>query len=315
MMHSHGIMFHHFHNDGLYFTRSQGSISASTFYNILVKLREKGLVFRNPDEWRVLLRSNKLKPNDICVTFDDALKCQFDVARPVMDSLGIKAFWFIYTSPMQGVLERLEIYRYFRFNYFENIESFYYNFFVFLEERQDELGMDIEQEDKKFIATRYIEEHLFYTPSDRRFRYFRDVVLGPEKYCSVMDAMLSEHEFDEARCAAILWMTKDDIKELASTGHAVGLHSHTHPTNLKALTRVQQEAEYRRNFDIISNATGSVPWSVSYPCGSYNRDTDSIMKSLGINCGFDATMHPYSNSLHIPRIDHAYLIADAVESK
>ena len=37
------------------------------------------------------------------VTFDDNLKCQYDIALPILDKYSLKAFWFIYTSPLDGV--------------------------------------------------------------------------------------------------------------------------------------------------------------------------------------------------------------------
>ena len=37
-----------------------------------------------------------LENTDICLSFDDALKCQYEIAAPLMEKLGIEAF-FLYT--------------------------------------------------------------------------------------------------------------------------------------------------------------------------------------------------------------------------
>ena len=38
------------------------------------------------------LISKKLKDNDLCLTFDDGIKSQIDVALPVLEDLKIKSF-------------------------------------------------------------------------------------------------------------------------------------------------------------------------------------------------------------------------------
>ena len=71
----------------------------------------------------------RLEQQHLCLTFDDALLCQYDIAKPVMDRFGITGFWFVYSSVFQGELEILEIYRYIRCVYFDTIDKFYVGFF------------------------------------------------------------------------------------------------------------------------------------------------------------------------------------------
>ena len=40
----------------------------------------------------------KLSSNDICLTFDDTLKCQYDIAYPILKKEKLNAFYFIYSS-------------------------------------------------------------------------------------------------------------------------------------------------------------------------------------------------------------------------
>ena len=40
-------------------------------------------------------KNNKLKNNDVCLTFDDAIKCQIDIAHLFWKSLKLKLFLFI----------------------------------------------------------------------------------------------------------------------------------------------------------------------------------------------------------------------------
>ena len=57
------------------------------------------------------------------MTFDDALRCQYDIAVPVIEDLNIKAFFFVYSSIFSEDPDLFEVYRYFRMNYFKNIEE------------------------------------------------------------------------------------------------------------------------------------------------------------------------------------------------
>ena len=48
--------------------------------------------------------------NEICLTFDDGLKSQYDVALPILNDFNIKAFFFISTSVYTSNPNLLEVY-------------------------------------------------------------------------------------------------------------------------------------------------------------------------------------------------------------
>ena len=124
---SHGIMFHHFHDEKKHL-KTQGSITAKKFEEIIEFIDPKNIV--NPDEFKSLVINKKTNRKKVCFTFDDAIKCQFDIARPVMKKYNIKGFFFIYTTIFEGKPDLLEIYRYFRVNFFKSINYFYHEFFL-----------------------------------------------------------------------------------------------------------------------------------------------------------------------------------------
>jgi hypothetical protein len=70
-MTAYGLMFHHFHDDGLH-VRGQGSINNNEFKQILLKSGIEN--FLTPAEWLKKVESGSLLPNHRCITFDDALK-------------------------------------------------------------------------------------------------------------------------------------------------------------------------------------------------------------------------------------------------
>ena len=304
-MKAHGIMFHHFH-DGNKHIVSQGSISSEEFSRLLDYYGETYNII-SADEFLMRSEANTLQSADVCLTFDDGLRCQYDIALPVMKERGLTAFWFIYSSPLDGVKERIEIYRHFRFSMFSDIDSFYEAFFFLVNERFPETTKQLEN----FIPSEYIKECPFYTDNDRKFRYIRDVLLGEQKYYSLMDSMLIKFDYDIEKSANQLWLSKENIVDLHRNKHVIGLHSYSHPTVLANNDYSEQYFEYKKNKDQLESIIKSEIKSVSYPCNSYNDITLECMSDLGIKIGFRADMTEVcigDKRLEYPREDHSTII-------
>ena len=89
MSFTHSIMFHHFNSD--VHLPAQGSLSAEDFDAMLAWLAARHNIL-DADDYVASLEEGRLKPQDVCLSFDDALLCQYDVAAPVLEARGIKAF-------------------------------------------------------------------------------------------------------------------------------------------------------------------------------------------------------------------------------
>ena len=123
-------MFHHFH--GKEFPKVQGSISQKEFLKILSNLKKKKKIL-NPVEYFNKINNKKISNNEVCITFDDAIKSQVKLILPILDKLNIKAFFFVYTSLFKGEPDNLEYYRDFRCMYYKNLKIFYKDFYKILE--------------------------------------------------------------------------------------------------------------------------------------------------------------------------------------
>ena len=77
-------MFHHFH-DGVTHTKIQGSINKDDFYKIINFVGKNNIL--DADKFIEKSKDDKLKNNEVCITFDDSLKCQIDIALPVLEIL------------------------------------------------------------------------------------------------------------------------------------------------------------------------------------------------------------------------------------
>ena len=306
-MKSHGMMFHHFHDNKKHIVE-QGSISKEDFESILDYYAERYNLI-GADEFYYKARHDDLRDKDVCVTFDDNLLCQYDVAMPVLNKRNLSAFFFAYTSPMQGKAEKLEIYRHFRHLMFTDIDEFYNAFFTVYENRKAELNIDFTIENK-FDADNYLIQYSFYSLNDRKFRFYRDEVLGQSRYYKIMDFMLEKYNYDISQYSKILWCGKKELRDISNHGHIVGLHSHTHPTRLCEFDYNGQLNEYSTCKEIIENCLGKKVTVASYPCGSVNDDTELIMKKLGIEIAFKEIMIPYKSKLMIPREDHSNIIRE-----
>ena len=84
-------MLHHFHDDGIH-TKGQGSIDKDDFYKLIKFIGKDNIL--DADVFFEKFKKNKLKNKEVCLTFDDAIKCQIDVALPVPEELRIKSFFF-----------------------------------------------------------------------------------------------------------------------------------------------------------------------------------------------------------------------------
>jgi peptidoglycan/xylan/chitin deacetylase (PgdA/CDA1 family) len=297
-------MFHHFHDAR--HPRGQGSISADDLARLVDDLRRDRIL--SPQEWTQRTLRGALRESDVCLTFDDSLRCQYDVAYPVMKTLGITAFWFVYTSVMEGAVERLELYRHYRHTCFASIDEFYLEFWRALQ--NSDYARGAEGGLVAYDPATYLVEFPFYSDADRRFRFVRDEVLGPDRYDALMDRMMVESGFDRSTAAANLWIDDEALRRLHRDGHAIGLHSHSHPTRMALLHPLRQEEEYRRNYHHLQNVLGETPTTMAHPCNSYNADTLTILRRLGIVVGFRSNMAPRAGAslLEYPREDHANLL-------
>jgi peptidoglycan/xylan/chitin deacetylase (PgdA/CDA1 family) len=304
---AHGIMFHHFHDGGIH-PKGQGSITADMFDRMIHWLRRHRRLLNAMDWYEAALR-RQLTDNDVCLTFDDNLLCQSEIALPVLKQHAIQAFWFIYTSPLRGVRERLELYRYFRSTCFDNIDAFYQAFTAAV--RESRYAAKVDEALAQFEVDSYLASFPFYTRADKVFRYSRDIALGVTAYNEVMDQMMASAGVDIDLVASKLWNGEAELRSLHESGHVLGLHSHTHPTHLSSLPFEQQLSEYGTNMQVLRAITGEKIFAMSHPCNSYNDDTFEVLRRLDVGFGFRANMdRGFDSHLEYPRLDHALLIGE-----
>lgn len=297
------VMFHHFH-DGNKFIRQQGSISANQLRGIIESVTERGYKILDPTEFVEKVNKSSLQKNEIALTFDDALKCQFDVAVPILHEYKLRAFFFIFSTALNEQKSmNFEVLRDFRHRSFSSVDEFYSVFFEQLETTDRNKAFKFVEENN------YLADRTYLSLPDKVFRACRDIILTEGEFLSVHKKMMERSGYNMEFHLANLHMAKEDVQILVSKGHEIGLHSHTHPTNINSLSFPLQLDEYRENLIFLQETFGIRPNSLSYPCGLSNEQIRIALAELGIKVGFLATstFSPVTN-LTMPRTNHVELI-------
>lgn len=301
---THALMFHHFHDDK--HPVSQGSLSGEQFEMILDWTAEN---FNLIDAQQYLgrLRAKNLSSTDVCITFDDALLCQAEIAAPILKKKNLQAFFFIYSSPFFGDPDPLEVYRYFRNTCFPAVDDFYQSFF---EGAKSWFPALFEKSEQTFNPDEYLSAYGFYSRNDKWFRYLRDIGLGESVYNEAMTRLMAENEFDPKAISEKLWMSETNVKDLSTHGHVIGLHSFSHPVTMHLMDAKKQTLEFSRNREHLMGLTGNKIVSMSHPCGNYSDETLKILRSLDIEIGFrdNCSVKSIASNLEVPREDSSNVL-------
>jgi peptidoglycan/xylan/chitin deacetylase (PgdA/CDA1 family) len=294
-----GIILHHFVGTG--HPMIQGALSAEDLDRFLIQVGRDNIL--DPGDWIAAREAGRLLPNQYCLTFDDALRSQIDIALPVVEAHGIKAFFFVYSSIFEGKVEEFEVYRYFKNLYYSHVHDFYPEFYdhVGRVTGRDDIAFQIRRQD----ACSWLSQYPFYTLEDRQFRFVRDRLLSKDEYDATMASVMASHGVTVADLAGGIWMDDESVRRLVAGGHVIGLHSHTHPTNMDLLHPDHQKDEYDRNIRHLTSLLGHKPDTMAHPSGSYSQDTLDILRYFGIRIGFRSDASVGGGSLlELPRLDY-----------
>ncbi len=300
-------MLHRFCREGD-MSAIDGALSAPALERLLEFLGHNNLL--PPDEWMWRLAQGRLRSSDLCLTFDDGLRSQWEIALPVLQRHGLRAFWFVYSCAFEGHPVRSEIYSHvagLTGGMAQLIDDLFPLALPALRSRLATV------EFAAYAATMR-ESAPYYSERDLQYRFLRNHPATQREVEELMDELLRRRGYNVADVARDLWMTNDHLRWLSDRGHSVGLHSYSHPYAIGQLTEEQQQVEYARNFEHIEATTGVTPEAMSHPLNSYGVATLQVLQRVGIRCGFRANMLPPSEQdtqarhLELPREDPANLI-------
>lgn len=264
----HGILCHYFH--GGRYAPTQGSLSADDFERGLDAYGDRII---GANLWTHPSVSSAFT-DEVCVTFDDGLREQIEIALPVLERRHIKAAFNVYTQTAIGVPHSLETFRWVR-NQFATMDAFY-------------KAVDAVH-GPRWWPPDYLKDRAYLSDRDRAFRYLRDKILTAESYERLMERVMRTHGLTSP-ITLDHWLSASDLRALRKAGHVVGAHSHSHPTTMAPLSREQQAVEYATSRWILERLLGEPVTTMSSPCGSITEYGKEWMLDHGITLCWGATM-------------------------
>jgi peptidoglycan/xylan/chitin deacetylase (PgdA/CDA1 family) len=224
--------------------------------------------FVSRDELLAAVAGEATLPERACaVTFDDGLRCQAELAVPVLEELGVPAIFFV---PGKPVAEG-------RVLHVHKVHA--------IRERVDdaELLALVGAEDVPEDAAR--EHYRYDTPEAARVKYLLNMVLSADERDRVVGAAFAELFPDEAAFAAGLYMSREQIRALASS---VGAHSYAHEP-LALLPPGELDGDLDGCTRLLEEITGVRPRAFSYPHGTPSTvdvDTARRLAAAGYRVAF-----------------------------
>ena len=273
----------------------------------VLKKAKKENISRYPFPHIIIENTKKNLEKSLFLTFDDGLLSQFDIALQILEERNIKGLFFVHSKPLIGEYDIHQITRNFKnTKHFDTVDEFNSLLIEVLKSTfSDKEKSKIE---KDFRESKYLDEYNFYSESDRELRYIRDFKVTLEQYQDSILSLMNEKGINIEDLIEQTYMNKKMLKEVAEKGHVIGLHSHSHPTNLARMTEEEQYFELNTNSEILEEIIGYKPKAISYPSNSYNQFTIEVLKKLKVNYGFRANDQINLDPYELARIDATYIV-------
>ena len=285
-----------------------GSVDANLLADML---RHSDRCYRllNAQDWAEKALDGSLGDRDMCLTFDDGLASQFEIALPALQAADRTAFWFCSGAPLDGAPIASDIHKYFIATNFDSFDDF---FDAFVEQSQQTRWRQAVAKTIALPAARnYLNEWTFYSEADRIYRYIRDICPGTMCCGEIIDTMMRSMACSPREFADRLWLKPANLRLLEAHGHVIGLHSYSHPMRLDLLEPEVQAKEYGRNLEVLSSILSARPISMSHPCNAFTPAIFDILEDHGIKIGFRGDMdQPLTPNLDHCRVDQIYFLEE-----
>lgn len=210
------------------------------------------------------------------LTFDDGLKEHLRIAR-FLFGLGLKASFFVPSS----ILDQKKVLPVHKFHLLA--ASLGKDLFSKIVKRLK--GGDKQIFDAEFLRNQIVPPHRgeYDDENTRRFKYVFNFLLDKKSGEEAVSSIFSEVYPDEARIHDFLYLSKRDVAAIASLGHEIGSHGHSHAP-LASLKDAEAEKELSYSKKKLEEITGKTVLSLSYPYGvegSFSESTQKIAAKVG----------------------------------
>lgn len=251
-------------------------VTPASFENQLKQLKDIGK-FVNQRELlentEYIIRSNE---KFLLVTFDDGLKEQYEVAKPILDRLNIEAIYFI--NSINHIEKRVSM-----VHQIQLVRSVYAPKKIV--DEVEKIGVKLTREEM-IKATK----HYNYDSAEAAAtKYLLNFKLNLGLRDQIVNQLFKSY-FDEEKVLTELYMSNKQLKHLGEE-LALGNHTHSHlGLGIYDYNIINEEVKKTKNF--LEKSTNQEIKTISYPYGSKEACADpvsAIAQSTGHKVGF--TMH------------------------
>lgn len=266
----------------------QLAVTPDNFYFQIEYLKKNYSLLRI-DEFADLLNGNKRFPKrSVLVTFDDGYKDNHTEARPILESLGVQALFYITTS-LLGTSEEL---------WWDDLERI----LLLHETLPIELSFDVRNVPYRFPTATETERQSAYHAMHPVVKY-----LKPNERAMLFRKLHAWASIGAEGRESHRLMTKDELSRFSgSPSVIIGAHTHTH-TPLSVLSRDEQRSDIVLSLNILKESTQVPVTHFSYPFGlkkDYTGETVAILEELGftMSCAnYEDQVHRWTPRFEVPR--------------
>ena len=287
------LLFHDFHNGAE--AAAAGSMTADELDLIINSIGRENIL--DAAVYAKHRADGTLLPHQTCITFDGGLRCQYEIALPVLRRYDIRAIWHVCVhNEGSPTYINEQVLNYFQEQCYPTIHEFYAAFF---DAAVHAYGDRVQTAMMSADAITYASHVPFYSVSDRQFLFLRESVLEAHEFFGIVEQMMHTHEFLPAEHQGLFWMSDEHVRELVHMGHSVGLFigDHSGP-DFEAAEYAHRLAQLGA-FSPFSWAQSSVPRRLD------TRGT--VLDELQIELGFlsfdDGSCEIGARPYAVPRVD------------
>jgi len=254
------VNFHYVHEENKYPYPGTHPVPAIRLKKQLELLSED-FTFIGQNTLHKALNGETRLPDRCCmITFDDGLRCQYENALPILDSMKIPAMFYAGGLPYaEGKAFFIHKFQYLRANLEPELLSNQIKLKYF-ELTGKEFKIDEEDKIRARNQYKYDKGKTLY------FKFFVNHILEEQEKDFLIQNIFSDLVSDEKEFCETFYMSHEQLKDLSKRSY-LGIHSYAH-NHLCRLSQGESEKDICKNIETLKGITKEPLFSISYPYGT-----------------------------------------------
>lgn len=283
---------------GLYY------LDVKTFRRQLLFLQQNHTFISKADLFEILDDPASVERLDgVLLTFDDGLKCHYDVVLPVLEELGLWGVFFCSSGP---VTDKVALPVHKLHKVLNSLNPAVVDQFIENNGWYDSFAARAKED---FSVTLYSSQQSAHALT-LKIKSFFNYLVDPDMKIVMLDSIIKYFDIQIKTCS--LYASLAQIKALHDRGMVIGSHTCNHHV-MSTLSGEQQYAEISQDLNFWRGIFGrEFSELYAHPFGrshTYNELTLEYLRELGIHSGFGVEPRPIikrdleTNKLALPRYD------------